>query len=414
MRTLRTVVFWIHLVLGFLAGLVILAMSVTGVLLAFERQINAAADAPAVLQTESQTAAREPLQSVLAILSSSGQGVPSALVLHNSPNAPIEARFGRERTLYLNPWTGDVIGEPSKNTRAFFGLVERIHRSLGLGMRSAFGRGATGAANLAFLFMLLSGLYLWLPKLLNLESMRTRLLFRRGIKGKARDWNWHHVVGIWTAFPLVFIVLTGVIMSYPWASNLLFTMTGSQPPATNRGGDRPAEPARANHRAPRIGSPALQFIPLEQLAQIAKQEVPNWKSIAIEVPQPESPTLVVSIDKSVGGQPEQTSQLIINRNNGNIEEVKRFSDNTTGRKLRAWARFTHTGEEFGVIGQTIAASASLGAIVLVWTGLSMALCRARSAQGTKTVVSDAASTQPALAAKLGSEPSLPGRGVPMH
>jgi uncharacterized iron-regulated membrane protein len=36
---LRQVIFWLHLVTGVLAGLVIGIMSVTGVLLAFERQI---------------------------------------------------------------------------------------------------------------------------------------------------------------------------------------------------------------------------------------------------------------------------------------------------------------------------------------------------------------------------------------
>lgn len=407
MRTVRTAVFWIHLVLGCLAGLVILAMSVTGILLAFEHQINAWADAPAVLQTQSQPLAQEPLQPLLANLSSNGQGVPSALVLHNSPKAPVEARFGRERTLYLNPWTAEVIGEPSKATRAFFGSVERIHRSLGLGMRSAVGRGTTGAANLAFLFMILSGIYLWLPKMFNLESLRNRVLFRRGLKGRAREWNWHHVVGVWTAFPLVFIVLTGVIMSYSWASNLLFTMTGSQPPAAYRTGDGPGEQSRASHRAPAITSTAPQFIPLERLAQIARQQVPNWKSIVIEVPQPESQTLSVSIDKSVGGQPEQTSQLVLNRRTGHIDQIKRFSDNSTGRKLRAWARFTHTGEEFGVVGQTIAALASLGAIVLVWTGLSMAFRRALSAQRIKRVVLGSVASQPDVEIQLGRNASNP-------
>ena len=403
MQTVRTAVFWLHLVLGCFAGLVILVMSVTGILLAFERQVDAWADAPAVLQTESQAAAQEPLQSLLANLTKAGQGVPSTLVLHNNPKAPVEARFGRERALYLNPWTGEVIGEPSQGTRAFFGSVERIHRSLGLGMRNALGRGATGAANFAFLFMLLSGICLWLPKKFNRESLRNRLLFRHALKGKAREWNWHHVIGIWVAFPLLFIVLTGVIMSYSWASNLLFTMTGSQPPAGNRGGERSAEPSRTVQSAPVAESPVPQFIALEQLAQIAEQRVPNWKSITIEVPSPASPMLSVSIDKSTGGQPEQTSQLILNRRNGNIEQIRRFSDNSNGRKLRAWARFTHTGEEFGVIGQTIAALASLGAVVLVWTGLSMAIRRASSTQIINKVFGREALAQPTVAAGLGSE-----------
>ena len=41
---LRQVIFWLHLVTGVMAGLVIGVMSVTGVLLAFERQIVAFAE----------------------------------------------------------------------------------------------------------------------------------------------------------------------------------------------------------------------------------------------------------------------------------------------------------------------------------------------------------------------------------
>jgi uncharacterized iron-regulated membrane protein len=41
---LRKIIFWLHLTAGVVAGTVILVMSVTGVLLAFERQIVAFAE----------------------------------------------------------------------------------------------------------------------------------------------------------------------------------------------------------------------------------------------------------------------------------------------------------------------------------------------------------------------------------
>src|SRR5262252_5658920 len=44
MKLFRKVLFWCHLTVGFIAGLVILIMSVTGVLLAYERQITYWAD----------------------------------------------------------------------------------------------------------------------------------------------------------------------------------------------------------------------------------------------------------------------------------------------------------------------------------------------------------------------------------
>ncbi len=241
MKSAKKLFFWLHLFVGCVAGVVILAMSVTGAILAFERQIKANIDAPAVLQGKADTSQPLPIDSVLAVLQDNGQGMPTELVLHNQASAPIEARYGRSGTLFLNPWTAEIVGQPSEGTAHFFSSVELIHRSIGLGMQSKFGRGTTGAANFGFLFLLFSGAYLWLPRVFNSSSLRNRLLFRGSLRGKAREWNWHNVIGAWTFAPLVILVATGVIMSYPWASNLLYTATGTKPPAggLRRGGSGP-------------------------------------------------------------------------------------------------------------------------------------------------------------------------------
>lgn len=243
-------------------------------------------------------------------------------------------------------------------------------------MQSACGRGITGAGNLVFLVLLISGMYLWLPKVFNPASLRNRLTLRGSLRGRAREWNWHSVIGIWTAVPLLFIVITGIIISYPWASNLLFKMTGSQPPTRGWRGE-----VRSHPEPNRDGfsSPLVQFRSLNDIALIAKQQIPGWNSITIDLPDSRARIVNVSIDTSVGGQPEKASQLVINRQSGRIETVKRFSDNNLGSKLRAWARFTHTGEEFGLVGESIAMLACLGAVMLVWTGLSMAIRRALGA-----------------------------------
>lgn len=381
MKLFRAVVFWMHLAVGCAAGLVIAAMAATGILLAFERQIATWADAPMVLQSGSDSPFQLALDSILTILKNDGQGIPTQLVVRNSLKTPVEARFGRERTLFLNPRTAEIIGQPSGTARAFFATVERFHRSLGLGMQSAFGRGITGAANLAFLFMLLSGIYLWVPKLFTFNGLRNRLMFRGGLKGRAREWNWHNVIGVWAAVPLFFVVLTGVIISYPWASNLLYKLTGTQPPAGGWRGERDRPGFGLRHEATGTVPPAasVQYRSLDDLARIAMGQVPGWKSITIDVPEPRDPVLNLSIDKSIGGQPEQVSQLVVDRKSGRVETIRRFSDNNAGRKLRAWVRFVHTGEEFGLAGQTIAAIACMGGIVLVWTGLSMAIRRAAAA-----------------------------------
>lgn len=114
---------------------------------------------------------------------------------------------------------------------------------------------------------------------------------------------------------------------------------------------------------------------LDELVHNVERLSPGRKSITTVIPRTSDPTLMLSIDTSVGGQVERVSQLFIDRQHGKVERVKQFRDDNTGRKPRAWARFLYTGEEFGVAGEALAAVASLGAIVLVWSGFSMAIRR---------------------------------------
>ena len=56
-------------------------------------------------------------------------------------------------------------------------------------------------------------------------------------------------------------------------------------------------------------------------------------------------------------------------------KLELYASQPPGRKVVGWLRFTHTGEAFGLPGQTVAGLASAGAVMLVWTGLSLALRR---------------------------------------
>ena len=88
--------------------------------------------------------------------------------------------------------------------------------------------------------------------------------------------------------------------------------------------------------------------------------------------------VTVTIDSGTGGQPQRRGQLTLDRATGTIVKWEPFSSNSPGRRLRTYLRFGHTGEVFGVAGQTIAGLASLGAVALGYTGLSLAIRRLRA------------------------------------
>ena len=80
---------------------------------------------------------------------------------------------------------------------------------------------------------------------------------------------------------------------------------------------------------------------------------------------------VFTIDRGDGGQPQLRDTLTIARS-GEVVSFEPFTKQSLGRRLRSLARFTHTGEAFGIVGQTIAGLVSGGGVVLVWTGLALA------------------------------------------
>lgn len=358
---MRRLLFWCHLLTGVVAGLVILIMSITGALLGFERQIVAWMDSRALPPVNAKSGHRLRAEDLIAKVTQPQSSPPTTLTLLADASAPVQLGFGREKTLFLDPYTGAVLGEGSRRAHAFFSAVEEWHRWLGMSdSNREFARALTGASNLMFLFIVLTGPFLWLPRKWTWPAVRAGLLYRSGLDGRARDWNWHIVTGIWCAAPLLLITLTAVFMSYGWATSLLYRMTGTESPAQVRAGR-----AAATERTDWIG--------LEQLVLRAEQQSPGWKRIGVRL-SPPGPGVAFTIDDGSGGQPQMRSQLVLNRRTGEVIRWEPFSANNTGRRLRIWARFTHTGEAFGLIGQATATIASTAVAVLVCTGLMLA-CR---------------------------------------
>ena len=118
----------------------------------------------------------------------------------------------------------------------------------------------------------------------------------------------------------------------------------------------------------------------------AAQQVPDFTTISLRLPNPPANTLTFSIDRGNGGRPDLRSQLTLDRATGEIVRWEAFSGFNRGRQLRAWARFTHTGEAGGWLGQTIAVIATAGASLLVFTGLSLAVRRLFAWKGRRVKV----------------------------
>ena len=95
------------------------------------------------------------------------------------------------------------------------------------------------------------------------------------------------------------------------------------------------------------------------------------------------------VDNGNGGEPQKLTKVLLNTLTGEMEQELNFEQLSTYSKLRSYIRFTHTGEAFGLFGQTIAGLASLLACLLVYTGGMLSWRRWRNSRKVKN-------NQPAL------------------
>ncbi len=372
MSRFRIVLFWSHLVCGIATGIVVLIMSATGVALTYEKQIVRWADG---FDARAACAGSERLgveELVARSTAEKGQS-PTAVLFRSDPSQPIRVSFGRE-SVEVNPCTGISMGEGATGMRDFMRTMIVWHRWLGQeGEGRAVGKAITGASNLAFLFILVSGVYLWWPKAWRWKYLKPIVLFQGGIRGRARDFNWHNVFGFWCVIPLILIVGTATFFSYSWTTDLLYAVTGEERPARRggSGGDGPV---------PEQSESDVSLASLDSLWLQATRPTPDWQRITMRLPENRTEPVSFTVDRGNGFRPDLRSTLVLDRVTGKVIRETTYSDNSPARNARIWIRWLHTGEAGGLIGQTLAGIVSLAACFLVYTGWMLSWRRFRSWQ----------------------------------
>ena len=445
----RTVLFWLHLTAGVVAGAIILLMSATGVALTYERQINEWSTSHLKSIPPSPGARPLTAEALLAEVTRAHPDVTIVgLTVNQRADAPVTVLTDAVPR-YVSAYTGADLGERrGARLREFMSSMRAWHRWLAVeGEQRAVARAVTGYSNLLFLFIVVSGMDLWLPKVLSWPQVRQVLFFKSAYgTSKARDFNWHNVIGIWTSVPLFIVVLGAVPMSFPWANDLLYTVSGEEPPArrpegpgpgpgrqggpgvgggpqagrggpgegrrggpADRGGDLGQAARPRGESGPRLESSARRgrdgsasatpsVDGLNAAIERARSEQPTWQTVSVRFPRRAEEPLAVAVDLGDGGQPQLRSTVTVSRA-GDVTGRETFADQASGRRLRSILRFAHTGEVLGVTGQTVAGLASAGAVVMVWTGLALSFRRFRAWRARRTPI--ASGSRPDFIASAG-------------
>ncbi|MXX71918.1 MAG: PepSY domain-containing protein [Gemmatimonadetes bacterium] len=365
---IRAVIFRLHLSVAVAAGAVVFMLAATGAILSLEETVTGLAEQRYFVAGGEGAERLGPE----AIAAAAGFAATS-LRYRADARAPVRVYEGRDRYARVDPHTGAVLALGPDGLERFFEGVHNWHRWFnvsGGSVRRA--RAVTGAVNVAFLFLLLTGPILWIPRPVARRSLANVLLFRRGARGAWRDLNWHQVVGIWSVLPLAAIAATGVTTSYPAVADRVYPMVANVVPAEAWPGTVGLEAMEGSVDAPRAPETDLAAV-----LATAEAWAPGWRTLILNVPRPTDSEVRAEVHGGRAGQPQRVGILTLDAVTGAVLEWESFADDTPSRRAQQFLRYAHTGEYWGLAGQLLAGLFSLAAALMAWTGLSLAVRRLR-------------------------------------
>lgn len=362
-QTFKRWVFWAHLATGLVAGLFVFGMSFSGALLTYERQIKELTEMSYTVPTQS-AARRIDTDQVVERLQQLHPEEPHIYVRWvNREGAAIPAWSGRHSYL-IHPYSGDILREGQGLVGEFFHIVTDFHRYLLLeGNNQTIGKNITAYANLVFIFLIISGLYLWLPKRFTRKALKQQaLLPKQYTNTQHRNRSWHFVFGIWSLPFLFVIALTATIFHFDWANKAIYGLYGQSVP------QREHHQEVTNLDADIVSYESL-FIKAQQHA--AEHGASDWHSMWMEIGEDKHEARFF-IDRSIGNRHELAYSLFFDTRDGQVTNMLAKADWSKGDQAWNTARFLHTGEYLGFVGQTFAGIVSILACFLVYTGIVLA------------------------------------------
>ncbi|TPH18135.1 PepSY-associated TM helix domain-containing protein [Litorilituus lipolyticus] len=369
---IRKIFFWFHLILGCSAALFIFLMSVTGVALTYERQMIQIAEQSDYVTPLTEQQLSLPLAEIVKKVDLLPVKKVASIQLKNNPNAPIVIREGRKTLAYLDPYTGESLSSPGEGTKLFLKKLRAFHRWLTFdGSFSETGRWVNGIANVIFIVLVLSGIYLWLPKRFKIRSFKQKLTLTGNYPSKqARNYQWHNVFGIYVVPVLLVVVITAIFFSFDWPGKVLKDNVST-------------EMVKLSVPSNSTLSDDQYILSIDEQLAVIKAAYPLWQSMRFNLSNTKTEMNIFHLDEGNGGEPQKRRSIMLNAVTGKVEKEQKFSDMSTYRKARSYIRFLHTGEAFGLIGQTLAGLASLLACFLVYTGVMLSWVRWQNSRGRK-------------------------------
>ncbi len=334
----------VHLWLGVGSGIILFIVCLSGTIYTFRHEVEHALEPEKYAVEVTEDSRLLNIDDLIAKVEAAADGEVMSVTVPASKEASYDfsvktsTEQRRGTGYYVNPYTGEILGTGGGAVSEFFGTMMRLHRWLLI--EGDAGKIIVGVATIIFIFLIITGLIIWLPK--KAKNWKQGLKIKYKANWKRVNHDLHNTLGFYSAILLLIMALTGLCWSFGWYRDGLSNVLGTK--VFNRGAGEKIEvavPADSTHAS------------TAQLLTIAQNEFGT--SVDYRISYGRSGIDPVNISKYNTGffAFSGSDQMVLNPYSAEVLSINRFSDKPFNEKIASSIKPLHTGEIFGLFSKIL-------------------------------------------------------------
>jgi len=361
-KKLKKNILTLHKILGLATGVVVFIVAITGCCWVFKDEIESLykpdltvqkQDAPILTPTQAKEMAKGvfPNNTIHGTLFKNNAEAVEVIFYDADPEF--------YQSVFLHPYSGDVL-HVEDHFSGFFAFILKGHMRLWL--PKEIGEQVVGVSILLFIFIIISGFILWLPKKRKNLKQRLKFLWNSTTGWKRKNFDLHAIIGFYVCALALVLAFTGSVMSYDWLKYAVYKSAG---------GDKVAAfiiPENVSGDFKQDGD----TVPMDYLIAKLQKELPNAESIELHYPESDEASIYVEVSNTAGVYYDSDYRFY---DQNTLEEIEtpgvygKYKNAEVAEKILRMNYDIHVGAIGGLAGKIIAFIASLLIATLPVTGV---------------------------------------------
>lgn len=361
----------IHLWLSLPFGIIIALVCLSGAILVFEDEILKLCYPSRYFVEEVKEQPLSPAE----LISSARNQLPDSIKINgirvtSDPERTYQLVLpGKKAAAFIDPYTAEIKG--IDDGQGFFMQMMRLHRWLLDSYKRdgsfSWGKAIVGYATLVFVVIIISGLFIWIPR--SKKALKSRLKIKTNSGWHRFFYDLHITGGFYSALLLLVLSLTGLTWSFGWYKDAFYAVFGvkqtqQHAPAPNNQ-QKHAEGGANNKRGEGEKSKKKkQDTDYTLWAGVLSELQSNYTTYNSITIQDGSAT----VSYAQYGNTRGSDRYSFDPNSGKITEVQLYNDLPKSGKIRGWIYSVHVGSWGGMTTRILSFLVSILAAVFAITG----------------------------------------------